>query len=413
MRQPSLFFKNALLQFTFFISFCMMTVFTVLYMQSLGFTTLHTGIIFGLANFFGAWLQMITGQMADSSKVVTIKEVLLAHAGIAALAMVPLAFFSASGFVVLASFFVFSLLAQAVQGPINAVSVAFEQAGYPIQFSVIRGIGSASYGLTSLLAGMYFDHHPLTQLPLLLFVSMTLFCLVIFLLPPVPVGQRRPGVKAVGVVDPPTQHFYRKYPLFIPLVIGFTLLFAGHMVINTYLALLVKNVGGGATEAGIAVSCAIVMEVISLFSYGHLRRHVSDRFLMGIAALVFTIKAIILYFATNVFWVYISQLFQFATFPFFTAGISYFSAAIVEKKDLVKGQNVVTIIMSLGGAVGSLLGGIVLNFLSVPSALLATVGISLAGSVIALTGIRQAGAWIKAKQNPGKKETHFSEERTN
>lgn len=100
MRKRSLFFKNALLQFTFFISFCMMTVFTVLYMQSLGFTTLHTGIIFGLANFFSAWLQLFTGRIADSAKRITMKHVLLAHAGLAALAMVPLAFFSVHGLLV-------------------------------------------------------------------------------------------------------------------------------------------------------------------------------------------------------------------------------------------------------------------------------------------------------------------------
>lgn len=389
MRKRSLFFKNALLQFTFFISFCMMTVFTVLYMQSLGFTTLHTGILFGLANFFSAWLQLFTGRIADSSKRITMKHVLLAHAGLAALAMVPLAFFSVQGLLVPLAFFVFSLLAQAIQGPINAVSVAFEQAGYPIQFSVIRGIGSAGYGLTALLSGIYFDHYSLAQLPFLLFISMVLFGLVIFLLPPVPVGRLRSEKSTLGVVDPPTHHFYRKYPFFIPLVIGFTLLFSGHMVINTYLALLVENVGGGATQAGIAVSCAILMEVISLFCYGHLRQHVSDRFLMGTAAVFFTIKAVILFFASNVFMVYLSQLFQFATFPFFTAGISYFSTATVEKKDLVKGQNVVTIIMSLGGAGGSLVGGIILHYLPVSSVLLITVLLSLIGTVIALSGIRQ------------------------
>ena len=402
MGRRSLFFRNALLQFSFFISFCVLTVFTVLYLQSVGFSTLDTGIIFGLGNLCGALLQLVTGQLADASKVISLRMVIFGHALLALVFMIPVVFFQATGFIIPVAFFVFVLISQAIQGPINAVSVAFEQAGYPISFSVIRGIGSASYGLTSLAAGFYFESRPITDVPLVLFCGMLLFMLCIFLVPPVPAGVNTLRDARVEPDSQPTKHFYRKYPFFVPLLIGFTLLFAGHMIINNFLALLVENVGGSSGQVGVAVSCAIVMETTSLMLYGRFRRMLSDRALMAIAACFFTVKAFILSQAADVGLVYVSQFFQFATFPFLTGGISYFSADVVEVQDLVKGQNVVTIIMALGGAIGSTSGGFLLNYTNAATALMVTVAISLVGTLIALYGIWSAGKAVTKKDTAEK-----------
>lgn len=127
MGRRSLFFRNALLQFSFFISFCVLTVFTVLYLQSVGFSTLDTGIIFGLGNLCGALLQLVTGQLADASKVISLRMVIFGHALLALVFMIPVVFFQATGFIIPLAFFVFVLISQAIQGPINAVSVALSK----------------------------------------------------------------------------------------------------------------------------------------------------------------------------------------------------------------------------------------------------------------------------------------------
>lgn len=391
MREKKLFTQNAFLQVSFFIGYCTLSIYSVLFLKEAGYSTLEIGIASTVANLLGTFVQLWSGRLGDRARGLSLKSILLVHSVVMAAVMLPYLGGMPSLSIIYFSYVVFCGLAQAVQAPMNAVTVAFETAGHPIPFNVIRGFGSMSYGFTSLILGFYFDSKPITDLPYVLLASMLLYTLAILLLPKIPTGGQQLVNDRIRRTGRATDNFYRKYPVFLPLIVGFTLLFSGHIMINNYLALIVESRGGGPAETGIAVSVAITAEVLAMFSFAAVRKKISDRAILMTSTLVFTVKALLLLVSKNLEMVYLSQILQFGSFAFFTAGMSYFAAQLVEPQDLVKGQSVNTIIMSLGGAFGALAGGMALEFLPVNGALLLTVAISAIGCVIAMTGLVRAG----------------------
>ncbi|MDD7593494.1 MAG: MFS transporter [Peptoniphilaceae bacterium] len=391
MRDRTLFRQNAFLQISFFIGFGILSIYSVLFLQKAGYSTLEIGIATTLANLLGTLVQLYTGRLADRARGLSIKAILLAQSVTMAVVMLPYFGGMPSLAVVFVTYLIYCGLAQAVQGPMNAVTVAFEKAGHAIPFNIIRGLGSMSYGVTSVLTGFYFDSQPIEHLPYFLFASSFLFSIAILMLPKPPTGGQQLADDRIRRTGKATEHFYAKYPVFVPLIIGFTLLFAGHVMINNYLALIVENRGGGPGQTGLAVAVAISCEVLALFSFTAIRRKLSDRTILFTSAFTFTLKAFLLYLSKNVAMIFVSQILQFGGFAFFTAGMSYFAAQLVEPQDLVKGQSVNTIIMSLGGAMGSFVGGFALHILSVNQSLLLTVGVSLVGTIVAVAGLVKAG----------------------
>lgn len=389
MKDKRIFALNAFFQAAYYFSFSGVMVYSLLYLQKYGLTTWEIGIIFTLANFTGVFLQLITSKMADSGKMISLKGLLIIHALALAAFMAMPAFFTVSKLIKSLSFLAYIAILLSVQALLNSVPVIFERAGHKISFAVLRGMGSGFFGITTLLLGQYFEINPINQLSMILFILALLFLLSILLLPPIPEAKDIKESETVYIEEGGGVNFYKKYPVFIPLVFAFILVFLGHQMINNYLALIVQNVGGGPGQIGLASMLGTVMEMVILFSYIKIRKRISDLNLLIFSAIMFTVKIGLLSIAHNYLIVLFSQILQLFAFGIFVAAISYFAAQYVDKKDLVNGQSVSTIIMSVAGGLGSLLGGYLLAIMPVRRALFIGFLISLVGAgIVALTLIK-------------------------
>lgn len=390
MSHRSMVIRNILPQASFYAAFCVQTVFQVLYLTNQGYSTLQIGMIVAGANLLGALLQIWTGRLADSAKGGSVKTILFAEGLIMALSMVPILLGVKKVGVVVGCFVIANLLGQAIQGPLTAVPVAFETAGYPVRFNVVRGMGSVSYGIASVLFGFYFNRAPITTLPLLLFLCVLFFTLLVIAIPTVPVEREQLHSDRITRTGRRSEHFFKTYAVLIPIMVGFTVLFAGHIIINLYMSLFVTSLGGHPSDAGIAVAIAIIMEVASFMVYARIRKHVPDRVLLLCSALFFTIKAFIFSRAEGMTLIYLSQALQFFGFGFFLSGLVYFIARIVAPEDLVQGQSVPTMIMSFGGALGAGLGGWAIDVFELHPMMHITALVSALGTIIAVYGIWNA-----------------------
>jgi PPP family 3-phenylpropionic acid transporter len=91
--------------------------------------------------------------------------------------------------------------------------------------------------------------------------------------------------------------------------------------------------------------------------------------MLKISAFAFVGKVFFTYLATSVGFIYIAFLFQLISFPFFLSASVHLVDEVMEKGEAVKGQSMLTGMMTLSAVFGSLIGGVVLD-VSGPSILL-------------------------------------------
>ena len=95
--------------------------------------------------------------------------------------------------------------------------------------------------------------------------------------------------------------------------------------------------------------------------------------------------------ASNMGVLYLSQAVQFFSFGLFLPAFAYFINDLVEKEDLIQGQGIPIAIMSLGGGLGSLLGGFFIDRLGMGRTLELMTIFSAAGTLLAVFSLLSLG----------------------
>lgn len=402
VNQRTLSVFNVLLYSSYFFGFGATVLFLMMYLRTLGFSSFSIGLVFCLGNAIGALVQEISSRISDSSHVFTLRVLGFLHTGLMLLSMIAVLFGALPHWAIWAVFIFYYALLTSTQAIITAITIAFETAGHGIRFNQIRACGSASYALTVVLLGQFFHSAPITRLPYFLIASCTLILVLLCALPAIPAGRS-------GHLDPriqgkikPTDRFYHRYPVLIPLMVGFSLLFCSHTYLNNFLSSIITYFGGSSAEVGVAGMIATLAEIPAIYYYNKMQQRWKNTALLTFSAILFTVKCALLLGAVRPTDVYFSQALQFGAFGLFGAGFSYLVTEIVEPQDLVKGQSAATVVMSIGGALSGIIGGSALQYIgSMPTLYLMT-GISLLGTGSVLYGIHQTKKYFKQKQVEGK-----------
>lgn len=85
--------------------------------------------------------------------------------------------------------------------------------------------------------------------------------------------------------------------------------------------------------------------------------------------------------------IYIAQTLQMLSYAILIPASVYYANQIIEKSDSVKGQSMVTISIAASGIIANLVGGVLLDVISVKQVLLIGVGISIIGALIVITSV--------------------------
>ena len=167
------------------------------------------------------------------------------------------------------------------------------------------------------------------------------------------------------------------------LLLCFVCLFMGHFMTNTYLINLVGRFGGTDSDMGIASACAAMLELPSMMLVNHLLKRVKASSILRISGVMFTVKAAILLVAVNMPVLLLSQICQFGAYAFFTPASVYYINERVSEPYKVTGQAALGMAtMGLGGTLGNLLGGRLIDVFSVVGMVAACVIFSVAGTFL-------------------------------
>ena len=253
----------------------------------------------------------------------------------------------------------------------NAMAMDANRCGIPVVYGFCRGVGSVSYAAAVLLLGFVLERHAPTLL-LPVFAALTacgLLAMSGFRLP------ERPDEAA----DRPAEHrsiaaVLRSHPRFALTLLGCMFFFLTHTISNTYMNALVGKAGGTASAVGTSLAISAVLELPAMTLVSRLQKRFSPGFFLRFAAGAEVVKFLIFYLARSMPLIYLGQCMQFFQFAVYAPATVYYVAAALPERDQLKGQSLIYVAGSgLGGALGNLLGGRLLDRSGIQAALLGTV----------------------------------------
>lgn len=378
------------MQVPYWMGYSVLGTFTSVFLLSRGFTNGQIGIVLSLANLLAAVLQPFLASFADRMERIRLSQ-------LAAVMALFLVIFSGiliilpKVFLIVAFIYLLLYACLVLLQPLTiAIGTFFISRGYGLNFGLARGLGSLAFAGAAAGTGLLIERFSATII-LYLLIGIFLFFIVVTLA----IDTRKQGGRysasilvedfkqteqseaPIGLIA-----FAKKYQRFMLLLVGVALLFVFHTIINSYMFQIMQPLGGTESNVGSSLSVAAISELPTMFFFFYLLRRFKIHSLMQLAAIFFSIKAVVILFAGSIFLINVAQSLQMFGFALHTMASVYYTNQIVAQKDLVKGQTLMATANTVGGIVGAFLGGQLLSFLSVSMMLVIGTIISLVGTVI-------------------------------
>lgn len=268
---------------------------------------------------------------------------------------------------------------------LNAMAMALVDGGVPVNYSVGRGVGSAFYAVGAFSMGFlleWFGASLIYLLAVIAFLMLVVLTLLFRYVPPQPMEDfLTPTMERGQVLS--NSALCSRYPMFIVLVLGYTLLMSTHSVTCTYMYQIVTRVGGSESAMGVALAIGAFMELPAMILFNYLRKRTSLRFLLRLCALGFLIRNILLLFGSCMTIIYITMVLQFLECGLSIPSTVYYVSKKIDSANQVKGQSLLhTISNGIGSAAGSIAAGWLLDVSGVTGMLLFTTACCVAGGII-------------------------------
>lgn len=274
---------------------------------------------------------------------------------------------------------------------LNSLAFAYEQEGRKINYGIGRGIGSAAYAVGAAIVGWLVswlggaDELIVRILPYYMIATglLTIACLL--------------SLKDPKKVEVPEEEknaqisygeFFRKYKKIFVVLAAMAMLFFCHMLINTYMIDVIKEIGGNTTDQGNAIFLQAMVEIPTMFLFGVILKKFKVNSLLMFAAFSYVLKHALICFAPNLPVFFMAMVLQMFSYAVIIPASVYFAEEHVAPEDRNKGQAVVNAATTIGGLLASLFGGILLSVMSVHGVLLVGLAVTVVGAVVMVIGIQ-------------------------
>ena len=368
------------LQGQFWMSFCLIVSYASYFLVQKGFSNTQTGIIVAVASGISALLQPLVGNLVDKSERISIHGIILGMALCMDVIAIILYQLKLSFLVLAVLYGLMITLAQTLVPLITSIGMYYFNRKIPINFGVARGVGSLCYALISLLVGSALEIYSESLLPLLLFfiyMGIGIATITFHFKDATETSSTQKRKEETSNLL-----FFQQHKMFMVSIVGITLVFTCHNMINSFLYQIAAYHGGGSAQMGVLSGIAALVELPTMFLFGYYLKLTSARNYIKISCAVFVIKALATLLSPNITTLYFVQLMQMFAFALFTVASVYYVNDIMEEKDRVKGQAYMAVTNTLGTVIGSLIGGWLIDTFEVPGMLLISTLLGVAGTII-------------------------------
>ena len=373
---------------SFWMSFCIVFNYASMYLLSIGYSSSQIGVIIAVCGVISALLQPVIAGFADRGRAGTIRKLIL---------MLALFMIACSGILMIPNLhflwhaLFYGLLIAVLQmltPLVNAVGMECINHGISVNFGLARGIGSVSFALASFAAGTLIERFSTTIIPVLI-----IFCyLLVFAAACVFRFRYGPETgESDTTVNKETKEasFLVTYKRFAVLLVGISLLFVCHNMLNNFMFQVMTYHHGGSQEMGIAAGISASLELPTMLLFSLMIKKVSSGNLLRISSVFFIIKAFLTFVAAGIGGVYVAQTAQMFGFALFVPASVYYTNSLIRPSDRAKGQAFMTATNTIGSVFGSLLGGFIIDGPGLSSMLLISVLIAVFGAVLVFLSIEK------------------------
>lgn len=371
--------KYILLQGAYWMICCSVSGYSTVFLVSRGFSAGKVGLLVAWANVLAAILQPMTASLADRSKRMTLRELILIISLVGFFPALVLALAPCPALVSVLLYTAILAAMSLLQPLVNALGMRF--AGQGLNFGLARGLGSLCYAVFSTLLGLLVQWVGEWCIP---FFSAALFLSVLLSSRLFHPG---PGAGAAGPAENGSSRaglgaFLRRYRAFLGVLAGTVFLFAFHSIVNTYLFQISVAFGGDSSSMGAALSIGAVCELPVMLGFSWIVRRFPVRTLLRVSALFFVLKAAAFLISGSMTGIFFSMTLQCLSFALFIPASVYYADSETEAGDRVLGQALMTAASTVGGVVGNLLGGWICDFAGIRALLILGLAFTAAGAVL-------------------------------
>lgn len=344
---------------TYWSAYACASFYAATYLLNRGLPSGVVGILLALAGLLSCLSQPVLASFVDRARKFILTRVLILMSAVCCSCFVLLLAFELPLAVSALLYMVGLWSSDAMIPLLNALSIACNAAGYPVNYGAARGCGSAAAALSSLVMG-----HLIARLGtawmLLYIITMRLCC--ILALAGFPKLRKADPVRSENQSSTSIPAFFSRYRRYCASLLGIAFLGMFHSMIENYMIAIMEALGGNSSHVGTALFISSSVGAPVMFFFSRVRARIRDNHIMKIAAVSFVVKALGFYLARNIGTIYLLQLLQISTYAFLHPTQVYYAKAKVSATDMVKGQAFITAAYALGCSGGNFAGGQLLAF---------------------------------------------------
>lgn len=379
------------MQAGFWAMFAAIVAFQTPLLQTRGFTNSDIGLVIAVRCGAGIICQPLLGGFADRHPKIPLKAIVSASLGLSLLVGLVFTFVPMGLGGTLVIFLVLGGLEISAYPLMDAMAIQFISAGVPIRYSLGRGVGSLAYAITCVLLGLQVGR---TGVESTLYTHAGLVVLVIVLCITYPTfhAQERP---TGTVVEKPQSvlSLLKSNPRFSLMLVAILLSITACLPMSNFLVNIIVDRGGTDADLGLGLFIMAAFELPTAFIFQRLLKKFGSGKLLLISMFFVVLKAGALLFTFNLTTVFLFQPLQMLGYGLFTPASVFFVDACVPPADRVRGQTVMMVASNgLGGVLGGMIGGPLLDLGGSNLMLAVSVGLGLAAILIGLVALRLKGA---------------------
>ena len=342
------------------------------YLLDRGLTDFQVGLVLGIATALAFLSQPLLTQIVDKTRL-SCRSVMIASSSVMGLCSAALLLPSGLSTTVVL-YAAACVCLQVLPSFSNALGMAAIQQGSRLNFGIARGIGSVSFGVCAQVGNLLISRFGFACIPI-----STIVLSVLLVLTTLPFPQGKPSAqeaKPSGLWE-----FFRKNKKFALFLLGATLLFIGHNVLTNCM-FQIAEFKGNADAQGTALLISAFVELPTMFLFVRMRRWMNCGKWVCISGVFFSVRLFLSWFLPGVAGLYAAQLTQMLGFALYAVSSVYYTAAIIDPADVVKGQTYLGLTNTLGCLGAHFLGGALIDLLGVSKMLLCCIAISLVGTTL-------------------------------
>lgn len=384
--------RYALINITYFMSFCTIHAYAAVYLLDKGFTNTQIGLLLAIANVLSAVTQPVVASIIDRPGRFTNRNVIIISSMIIVMGSVILMFANNYPVLIFIIYTIIYMINFVYQPVITALYFEYEKAGCNIMYGLARGLGSAGFAVTSAIIGNAVERFGVFVLLVVTVVVVTVSATIVFFFRK-PATDNVTDTQDIDKSNSSDKHdsslagFVKKYPMFALFIVGTACLFFAHNMINDFLIQIINSVGGGEKELGYATFLAALLELPMMASIGLVMKKFTPGKLLIFSSFAFLVKTIIMTLAMNLTMMYASMACQFFAYALFIPASAHYVNQTMDEHDQVKGQAYITCAITVGGVFSNLISGKVLDVFGTKIMLLIGCVVTLAGLLVCIKSI--------------------------